>query len=89
MQVINLLSPDWSNDLHAPSGDSMCSLLIRAVVFDASMMFTPHTKAALHRPPSIASTAKHRAWRLDEQAVSTFILGPRIRNRNKNNKNHC
>ena len=39
-------------------------------------MLTPPTTAASHRPLLMASTARHRASKLEEQAVSTVMLGP-------------
>jgi len=68
--------PEASNDLHAPCGDSIPSLVNWAVVLGCIQRLVPPTIAASHSPVRIARSAWSSASRLDEQAVSTAKLGP-------------
>ena len=68
--------PDASKDLHAPSGESIPSLVNCAVVLGCRQRFVPPTMAASHSPVRMARSAWSRARRLAEHAVSTAKLGP-------------
>jgi hypothetical protein len=68
--------PDTSNDLQAPSADSMPSFWNCAEVLGRTQILVPATIAASHCPERIARNAWSSANRLDEQAVSSAKLGP-------------
>ena len=72
----NGVSPEASNDLQAPSGESMPSFWNCSVVCGLRQTLVPPTMAASHWPARMARRAWSRASKLDEHAVSTAKLGP-------------
>ena len=73
---ININLPEISNDLQAPSGDSISNVFIVFDVDGFKMTLQAPTRAASQRPPWMANTALHKASKPDEQAVSRLKLGP-------------
>lgn len=73
----NFLLPDESKDLQVPSGLSMPSFINCTEVFGLSSRLTPPTKAASQWPWRMLWKAFSKASKLEEQAVSMAVLGPR------------
>ena len=73
----NFLLPEESKDLQVPSGLSMPSFMNCTEVFGLSRRLTPPTRAASQWPWRMAWKAFSKASKLEEQAVSIAVLGPK------------